>query len=220
MFGPPTSEKWYAKRRYHHGDLRDSALLRGREIVALHGPAALTLRGLARDLGVSAPALTHRFGSIAGLRAAVASVVTEELQAICGVYVGTSVKRRTHAEIAEAWVEFAASNPNLYLLACGEGWHRQRIAPDKALASGWLGVGLVLPSPRRVVERGVVRQSRRLGNRDCDVEGALHLASSLHGLALARLDGVNKDAVARGITRAIDAMPEPAGRAPPEPAAP
>jgi AcrR family transcriptional regulator len=207
MFGPPTSEKWFAKRRYHHGDLRNSALLRGREIVARHGPTALSLRGLARDLGVTATALTHRFGSIAGLRAAVAAVVTEQLQEICGVVVGTSVNRRTYAEIAEGWVAFAASNPNLYLLASGEGWHRQGPVAEKRLSSGWLGAGLVLPSPRRVVERGIVRQSRRYGKPEGDVERGLHFASALHGLALARLDGVPPDAVARGVARAIEAMP-------------
>ena len=207
MFGPPTSDKWFAKRRDHHGDLRNSALLRGREIVARHGPTALSLRGLARDLGVTATALTHRFGSIAGLRAAVAAVVTEQLQEICGVVVGTSVNRRTYAEIAEGWVAFAASNPNLYLLASGEGWHRQGPVAEKRLSSGWLGTGLVLPSPRRVVERGIVRQSRRYGKPEGDVERGLHFASALHGLALARLDGVPPDAVARGVARAVEAMP-------------
>jgi len=208
MFGPPTSDKWFAKRRYHHGDLRNSALLRGREIVARHGPTALTLRGLARDLGVTATAITHCFGSIAGLRAAVASVVTEELQAICGVVVGTSVNRRSYAEIAEGWVDFAARNPNLYLLASGEGWHRQRPDTERRLSSGWLGTGLVLPSPRRIVERGIVRQSRRYKQPGGDVERGLHFGSSLHGLALARLDGVSAEAVARGVARAIEAMPD------------
>ena len=66
----PTADAWYRKRRYHHGDLHNSALLRGAEMVARAGPAALTLRALARELGVSATALVHYFGHVKGLRAA------------------------------------------------------------------------------------------------------------------------------------------------------
>ncbi len=65
---PAPADGWYRKRGYHHGNLRASALPRGRQLVTIHGPAALTLRGLARDLGVTATSLVREFGNLAGLR--------------------------------------------------------------------------------------------------------------------------------------------------------
>ena len=40
--GTPAADRWTRKRRYHHGNLGPSALARGRQIVALHRPSALT----------------------------------------------------------------------------------------------------------------------------------------------------------------------------------
>ncbi|MBW8486467.1 TetR/AcrR family transcriptional regulator [Actinomadura parmotrematis] len=54
-------------RPYHHGDLR-RALLRGAaELIAERGPAAFSLRDLARRTGVSHAAPAHHFGDRTGL---------------------------------------------------------------------------------------------------------------------------------------------------------
>jgi len=48
-------------RRYHHGDLRAALLSRAEQTLREKGPAALSLRELARDLGVSHAAPSRHF---------------------------------------------------------------------------------------------------------------------------------------------------------------
>lgn len=52
-----------ADRPYHHGDLRAALLRRGEEVLRSDGVDALSLRGLARDVGVSPGAPNRHFAS-------------------------------------------------------------------------------------------------------------------------------------------------------------
>ncbi|MGN9912000.1 TetR/AcrR family transcriptional regulator [Phytohabitans sp. LJ34] len=60
------------KRSYHHGDLRRALLAAAADAIAESGPAALSLRDLARRAGVSHAAPAHHFGDKAGLLTALA----------------------------------------------------------------------------------------------------------------------------------------------------
>jgi AcrR family transcriptional regulator len=60
-------------RPYHHGDLRRALIDAALEMVAEHGPAALSLREVARRAGVSHAAPTHHFRNKAGLLTAIAA---------------------------------------------------------------------------------------------------------------------------------------------------
>ena len=60
-------------RPYHHGDLRRTLLAAAAEAIAESGPAALSLRDLARRTGVSHAAPAHHFGDKAGLLTALAA---------------------------------------------------------------------------------------------------------------------------------------------------
>src|SRR4051794_28470801 len=91
-----------SKARYHHGNLQKAALQRGRELVTHYGPDALTLRGLARDLGVTAAALVYHFGSLAGLRSSVAAAVLEDLEASAFV-VPPGEPRVSPERVGAAW---------------------------------------------------------------------------------------------------------------------
>ena len=68
-------------RRYHHGSLREALLLRAAEVIEECGLEALSLRGLARDLGVSHGAPNRHFRSKEALLAALASKGFEEARA-------------------------------------------------------------------------------------------------------------------------------------------
>jgi len=57
---------------YHHGDLYNALLARAAEVIEEHGIEALTLRGLARDLGVSHGAPNRHFKTRAHLLSALA----------------------------------------------------------------------------------------------------------------------------------------------------
>ncbi|MEU9194577.1 TetR/AcrR family transcriptional regulator [Streptomyces hundungensis] len=58
---------------YHHGDLRNALLAAAVEAIEQSGPAALSLRELARRAGVSHAAPAHHFGDKAGLLTALAA---------------------------------------------------------------------------------------------------------------------------------------------------
>ena len=49
------------KTNYHHGDLPQQAHQLALEILREHGDAAISLRALAKQIGVSAPALYRHF---------------------------------------------------------------------------------------------------------------------------------------------------------------
>jgi AcrR family transcriptional regulator len=97
-------------RPYHHGDLRRAVLAAALDVVGESGPAALSLRDLARRAGVSHAAPAHHFGDKAGLLTAVAAEgyalladALEEAWARTGsflevgvAYVGFAVGHRAH----------------------------------------------------------------------------------------------------------------------------
>ncbi|WP_422738284.1 TetR/AcrR family transcriptional regulator [Micromonospora sp. WMMD729] len=66
-------------RAYHHGDLRRALLDAALEAIGEVGPAALSLRDLARRAGVSHAAPAHHFGDKAGLLTALATQGFERL---------------------------------------------------------------------------------------------------------------------------------------------
>ena len=63
---------------YHHGALRESLLARAAEVIEERGIEALTLRGLARDLGVSHGAPNRHFRSREDLLATLAATAWEQ----------------------------------------------------------------------------------------------------------------------------------------------
>ena len=100
-------------RPYHHGDLPRALLDAAVEAIAEVGPAAVSLRDLARRTGVSHAAPAHHFGDKAGLLTAVAAdgfrrlatTLRDTYQATgsfleVGVaYVGFAVTHRAHFEV-------------------------------------------------------------------------------------------------------------------------
>jgi len=68
---PAQTEK--PNRPYHHGDLRRAILTAALDVIAADGPAALSLRDLARRAGVSHAAPAHHFRDRTGLLTAIAA---------------------------------------------------------------------------------------------------------------------------------------------------
>src|SRR3989440_8687212 len=60
-------------RQYHHGDLRPALLRAAVEVIGQAGPAAMSLREVARRAGVTHAAAAYHFGDKAGLLTAVAA---------------------------------------------------------------------------------------------------------------------------------------------------
>src|SRR5258708_33699906 len=93
-------------RPYHHGDLRTALLRAAVEAIGEAGPAAMSLREVARRAGVSHAAAAYHFGDKAGLLTAVAAqgyrMLTEELRGACDA-------GRSFLEVGVAYVRVAGS---------------------------------------------------------------------------------------------------------------
>jgi AcrR family transcriptional regulator len=86
-----------SKTAYHHGDLRRTLLEAATDVIAESGVAALSLRDLSRNAGVSHAAPTHHFGDKAGLLTALA---VDELE-----------PAQSFLDAGVAYVRFAVDNP-------------------------------------------------------------------------------------------------------------
>jgi len=92
------------QQSYHHGDLRRALLAAAAEAIDESGPAAVSLRDLARRTGVSHAAPQHHFGDKAGLLTALA-VEGYELLAQALEQGGGDL-----LEVGMAYVRFAAEH--------------------------------------------------------------------------------------------------------------
>lgn len=103
--------------KYHHGELKQAALERTIEIISSDGVEAVSLRGLARDVGVSHPALLRHFQNRNDLLAAVAREGVEALFKSAASHIddsGLSGVEKLKA-MAEGYVGWAQGNPAYHL---------------------------------------------------------------------------------------------------------
>ena len=102
-------------RPYHHGDLSRALVDAARRILESEGPAALSLRAVAREAGVSPAAPYHHFKDKCELIEAVAHEGWEELgAAIAKARAAAPSVREALTSIGVAYVCFARENPALY----------------------------------------------------------------------------------------------------------
>jgi AcrR family transcriptional regulator len=108
------------KGAWHHGNLREEMVKRGAELIELRGAAELSLREVARLVGVSQTAPTHHFGDKEGLLAAIASegfrmLMGERLAALKD---GMTKEQRLRM-VMRVYVSFALHHPELFHLMFG-----------------------------------------------------------------------------------------------------
>jgi AcrR family transcriptional regulator len=127
-------------RAYHHGNLRSALLERAERTVRERGVQALSLRELARDVGVSHGAPRRHFADRGALLDALAESGFERLADELAATVreaGTSFDARLQA-LAHAYVAFATRDAALLELMFAvkhrEGAAATRAAADRAFA--------------------------------------------------------------------------------------
>src|SRR5918995_5895636 len=96
-----------AARPYHHGDLPRALLEAAVEAIEEVGPAALSLRDLARRAGVSHAAPAHHFGDKAGLLTAVAA---QGYQLLADTLTAARQRSADFLEVGVAYVRFAVDH--------------------------------------------------------------------------------------------------------------
>lgn len=104
-----------SKGGYHHGDLRVALIETGLKRLEQGSAESLSLREIARDIGVSATAIYRHFPDKDSLLAALAAEGLAKLareQKLAGVAGG----RQGFAEMGRAYVRFAMNNPALFRL--------------------------------------------------------------------------------------------------------
>ncbi|POX48747.1 TetR/AcrR family transcriptional regulator [Streptomyces sp. Ru72] len=183
----------HTRRRYHHGDLRAALLTRAEETLRERGPAALSLRELARDLGVSHAAPSRHFKDKQALLDALALTGFHRLaQTMTAALEGTgaSFAERLRAG-AHAYVEFATANAALLDLM-----YAIKHTPE---ASEELGAA----SQRWIAQmENLIAEAQRRGEvRDGSLESVgIGVFSTLHGYAsLAASDHLPPEVRAQGL---------------------
>ncbi len=140
---------------YHHGNLRAALLERAAEIIAEHGVEAVSLRALARDLGVSHAAPSRHFADRAALLAELAKEgFRRSVEAMNqGAKEAGADPVARYRALGRSYVRFACENPALFRAinhpevrqvadaelaeAHGEWLSALRAGAEAARESGW-----------------------------------------------------------------------------------
>ena len=94
-------------RPYHHGNLRPALISAAIGEIGESGPAAMSLRAVARRAGVTHAAATYHFGDRAGLLTAVAA---EGYRLLAEALRGAQETRGSFLEVGVAYVRFAVTH--------------------------------------------------------------------------------------------------------------
>lgn len=105
------------KSRYHHGDLRSALIERGLKLLAERDGDGLSLREIARDVGVSATAVYRHFPDKSALMTALAREgLTRLAAAQRQAAEAQDSGAKSFSATGRAYVRFALANPALFRL--------------------------------------------------------------------------------------------------------
>jgi len=107
---------------YHHGDLRHALITAALDVIEAEGPHALSLRGVARTVGVSHAAPYRHFADRDALLAAVG---VQGFEALSGQMQASAPGPGWMASAAQAYVGFALAHPAHFQVMFSLGLSRQ-----------------------------------------------------------------------------------------------
>ncbi|MFD8812587.1 TetR/AcrR family transcriptional regulator [Streptomyces sp. NPDC059627] len=183
-------------RPYHHGDLRAALLAGAERTLREKGTAALSLRELARDTGVSHAAPGRHFKDKQALLDALTLSGFERLnQALAAANRPDTALEPRMTALARAYVTFAVDNPELLELM-----YSRKHDPDlgtELAASAELSLGSFVQLVADAQQRGEIVQG--------DPEAVtLAAAAGVHGLAALATNGtLRPDVVLAGLEQHI-----------------
>ncbi|MEQ1866493.1 MAG: TetR/AcrR family transcriptional regulator [Micropepsaceae bacterium] len=166
-----------ARDSYHHGDLRAALIGEGMKLLESQDFEALSLREVARNLGVSATAVYRHFPAKEDLLKALAgrglAMLAEQQQWAAAKAKGAVA----FAETGRAYVRFALSNPNLFRLIFIHTPGRLR--PEVDSPEG---------SPARLLRNYMAGSLGPRATQEQIFVAALRAWSLVHGLSMLILD--------------------------------
>jgi AcrR family transcriptional regulator len=170
------------QKNYHHGNLRNELLDTAEAHLAAAGVEALSLRAMARAVGVSQTAPYRHFSDKAELLAALATRGYQKLAAdleSAATRAGDHPIEQMHA-FAHSYVNYAVANPELFKLMFGPTLQPLESYPELYQASRDT-YELVRDIMRRGIDQGIFRD-------EDDHYMANAGWSGIHGLAILKVD--------------------------------
>jgi AcrR family transcriptional regulator len=167
-------------RQYHHGNLREALLVKGLELLESSRDSDISLRELARDVGVSANAAYRHFANKEALMLAMAAegFTRFSLGQLTAIQKGDTPKQQFMLA-GRAYIDFACKNPALYRLMFGRFSASHR-SDDMNSAGNIAFQGLI----------NMIAKVLQADPKSPEVDGAaIHAWSVVHGLSTLILDG-------------------------------
>ena len=182
-----------AKDAYHHGDLRAALVGAALKLLEKRDFEQLSLREVARNVGVSATAVYRHFPSKESLLEALAEHGLAMLAEQQKWAAAKAADRGAFAQTGRAYVRFALANPNLFRLIF---IHRpSRLRPDVDSPEG---------SPARLLRSNIAKSLGPRATQEQVFVAALRAWSLVHGLSMLILDEqVDRKAAEAMIDRVI-----------------
>jgi AcrR family transcriptional regulator len=176
-------------RPYHHGDLRTAVLAAAEAIIEQEGIHALTLRGVAREVGVSHTAPKNHFGDLEGLLSELAAVGYRRYgEALANAMNAAGADSRARMKaMGRAYVGFAREHPGLFtLMFRSERLDMTRPALREAVEAARQALRTAASSSAAVKASTPLQAAAR----------ATALWALVHGFAMLLLDGRLKNTLA------------------------
>jgi AcrR family transcriptional regulator len=173
-----------AKGRYHHGDLRRAFLDHAAKLVEEEGVSVLTLRELARRVGVSHAASTNHFADKATLLGELAADGFEELSVELAGGKRPRSPESALREMGRAYVRFALRRPGHFRVMFGQ---------DAAARASSTRLATASTQAYEVLEQAVVAvmPPARARSSERVWESAFFAWSVVHGAATLMLDSAH-----------------------------
>lgn len=166
-------------KSYHHGDLRSALVGEGLRLLALSDAEHLSLREIARNVGVSATAVYRHFPDKQALLSALAQRggdMLAELQVQAQAAAGGGVAG--FDATGRTYVRFALAHPALFRLMLARTREDALGDPEDICISG---LGLLRQNIATLAEPGTSNEEQRVR--------AVYAWAVVHGLAMLMLDG-------------------------------
>lgn len=162
------------RKRYHHGDLRAALVEVGLRLLAERDVEGVSLREMAREVGVSATSVYRHFPDKAALMQALAREGLDRLAVAQREAATGKEGAASFAATGRAYVRFALANPALFRLIFTSSAQLQATGEVEAL---------------RMLRANAAAASSGDAGPDGAENGALRAWSLVHGLAMLMLDG-------------------------------